>query len=63
MAEIFIKNDDGEMKKVGNANADQFSRIQNDTNIGDIKKELDDYWTEEKLGTYINQLISDMLFI
>lgn len=52
MAEIFIKNDDGEMKKVGNASADQFSRIQNDTNIGDIKKELDDYWTEEKLGKH-----------
>ena len=52
MAEIFTKDNNGEMQKVGNVSADQFSRIQNDANIGDIKKELDDYWTEEKCGKH-----------
>lgn len=54
MAEIFIKNNNGEMKKVGDADDNQFSRIQNDTNIGDIKKELDAYWTDEKLGKHMD---------
>lgn len=52
MAEIFTKNDDGKMTKVGDANANQISRIKNNAHIDDIKAELNAYWTAEKLGKH-----------
>lgn len=52
MAEIFAKNDDGKITKVGDVNADQFSRIKNSAGIDSIKNELDKFWTNEKLGKH-----------
>lgn len=52
MAELFTKTNDGELRKIGDVDSGQISRIKNDANIDDIKAELDSFWTPEKLGKH-----------
>lgn len=54
MAEIFTKNSEGEVQKLGDVSNDQLSRIKNDANISDIKDMLSSFWTSKKKGKYTN---------
>lgn len=52
MAEIFTKNSNGEVEKIGTVSNDQLARIKNDADISSIKSYLDSFWTDKKKGKY-----------